>query len=98
MTRFSVDLEELSGVAEEMRAFQKSFEGRLADLDQLVSELHLSWSGEAATAHRQAHELWVTGAQEMHEGLGDMHKAATSAHDNYHSAATSNAQMWSRTR
>jgi ESAT-6 family protein len=98
MTKFSVDLEEVSDVAAEMKAFQKSFEDRLAQLDKLVADLHLTWVGEAATAHRQAHEQWTTGAKEMHEGLGDMHEAATTAHDNYHSAATSNADMWSQTR
>ncbi len=98
MTKFSVDLEELAGVAAEMQSFQKSFERRLQDLEKLVSDLHLTWTGQAAAAHRHAHEQWTTGAKEMHQGIADMHKAATTAHDNYHSAATSNADMWGRTR
>jgi len=98
MTRFGVDLEDLAGVAEEIRSFQRSFERRLEDLERLVSDLHLTWAGQAATAHLRAHEQWTTGAKEMHEGISDMHEAATTAHDNYHRAATSNADMWSRTR
>jgi WXG100 family type VII secretion target len=98
MTKFSVDLEELAGVAEEMQSFQRSFERRLEDLEKLVSDLHLTWTGQAAAAHLQAHEQWTTGAREMHQGISDMHKAAITAHDNYHSSATSNADMWSRTR
>jgi WXG100 family type VII secretion target len=98
VTKFSVDLEELASVAAEMKAFQTSVERRMADLDKLVSDLHLTWTGQAAGAHLRAHHQWSTGAQEMHEGISDMHEAATLAHDNYHSAATSNADMWSRTR
>ena len=98
MTRFGVDLEELAGVAAEMKALQTSFEQRLEELDKLVSDLHLTWHGEAAAAHEQAHQLWVTGAREMHQGIADMHRAATTAHDNYHSAATSNADMFRHTR
>ena len=98
MTKFSVDLEELADVAAAMQSFQKSFERRLDDLEKLVSDLHLTWAGQAAAAHLQAHEQWTTGAKEMHHGISEMHKAATTAHDNYHTSATSNADMWSRTR
>lgn len=98
MTRYSVDLEELAGVAAGMKAFQTSFEQRLGQLEKLVSDLHLTWHGEAAAAHLRAHQQWVTGAREMHEGISDMHGAATTAHDNYHSAGTSNAEMMRQTR
>lgn len=94
MTRFTVDLEELDAVIGDLSGFENRLTGRLTELDDLVSALHLSWSGDAAGAQKGAHEQWASGAREMHQALVEMREAAQRAHANYGAAADANAQMW----
>lgn len=94
MTRFVVDLEDLDAVIGDMTGFEGRFSGRLAELDDLVSHLHGTWTGDAAGAHKAAHAQWVAGAREMHEALVEMREAAQRAHANYGAAAHANARMW----
>jgi WXG100 family type VII secretion target len=98
MTRFAVDLDELSAVIGDMRSFESRFQSRLAELDDLVARLHGTWTGEAAAAQQAAHDEWKAGATEMHQALVEMRDAARRAHGNYTSAAEANRAMWSQTR
>ncbi len=98
MTRFTVDLDELTAVIEDMRSFETRLQGRLDELDDLVARLHTTWTGGAAQAQRSAHEEWKAGATEMHRALVEMREAARTAHANYSAAAEANAQMWQATR
>jgi WXG100 family type VII secretion target len=94
MTRFTVDLEELDAVIGDLTGFESRFIGRLAELDDLVTHLHGTWTGDAAGAQKRAHEQWASGAREMHQALVEMREAAQRAHANYGAAADANAQMW----
>lgn len=98
MTRFSVDLDELTAVIEDMRSFEARLQDRLDELDDLMSRLHATWTGSAAQAQRAAHDEWRAGAAEMHRALVEMREAARTAHANYTAAAEANAGMWSATR
>lgn len=92
--RFTVDLDELNAVVGDMVAFEDRLRAKLAELDQLVAELHLTWTGQAADAQRSAHARWKAGAEEMHHGLVEMRQAGRRAHANYTAAAEANASMW----
>lgn len=98
MTRYLVDLEELDAVIGDMESFEARFEKRLTDLDDLVARLHLTWTGSAAGAQKQAHDRWVRGAREMHAALVAMRDAGRRAHGNYTAAGQANARMWEQTR
>ncbi len=82
MTRFTVDLDELDAVIGDLTGFETRFSGRLAELDDLINALHLTWTGEAAGAQKGAHEQWRSGALEMHHALVEMREAAQRAHAN----------------
>jgi uncharacterized protein YukE len=63
-----------------------------------VDRLHTTWTGEAASAHRQAHEEWQCAVAEMRAGLAVMRSNASIAHGNYSNAVTTNVGMWEQAR
>ena len=67
-------------------------------LEARIDELHLSWEGQAADAHRIAQDVWGQGFAEMRDALARMRQAADTAHRNYTSAAAVNRQMWEQVR
>ena len=95
---YAVDLDELQQKIDEMAAFEKKMEKALGDLDRVVENLHVTWTGQAAVAHREAHARWAAGMEEMRRGLSEMKDAATRAHGNYTSAVQANSRMWASVR
>lgn len=95
---FQVDLDELSRVMSEMQGFERSLRRRLAELESTIENLHMSWTGSAADAHRRAHAELAAGAEEVHRSLSEMREAGEHAHAGYSAAAEANATMWSQVR
>jgi WXG100 family type VII secretion target len=95
---YAVDLGELQQKIDEMAAFEKRIEKALEHLDHVVEGLHVTWTGQAADAHRAAHAEWVAGMKQMHTGLREMRDAAQRAHGNYTSAVEANSRMWASVR
>lgn len=87
---FTVDTELVAAMAQ----LDRDAEGICADVDATVTELHVSWSGEAAAAQRAAHDRWSAGAAEMRAALADLHRTGDTAHANYTAAITANQSMW----
>jgi WXG100 family type VII secretion target len=92
--RYTADLEQLASHVHHAEAFVDDLDEALGHLTNVVGDLHLTWKGDAADAHRLAHEEWVRGAEEMKDALSVLAAAARRAHGNYHSAASTNADMW----
>lgn len=92
---FSVDPAALEDAANRMGEFVRYAESVVAEIDTLVTNLHVTWSGEAATAHAEAHRLWTRGEAHMREALARLTAAGTAAHHNYTGAMTANTSMWS---
>ena len=95
---YAVDLAELQDKVQEMTDFEAKVEEALAHLDQVVQRLHVTFTGEAAVAHRTAHDQWASGMREMRAGLGEIRAAAERAHQNYDAAVQANARMWESVR
>ncbi|MEO6511987.1 MAG: WXG100 family type VII secretion target [Nocardioides sp.] len=91
---YAVDLDELDDVIARMTKFQSLLDRQIAHLDTTVADLHLTFTGAAATAQQAAHQEWARGAREMHAGLGEMIGAAKLAHANYLAAVRANQAMW----
>jgi WXG100 family type VII secretion target len=96
--RYRIDLDELHRVIESLDAFQRKLDGRLADLDKVNGELHVTWEGEAAQANTVAHRKLTRGAREVHQALVAMHAAARQAHTSYQAAARANVETWKQVR
>ncbi|PXX60387.1 WXG100 family type VII secretion target [Nocardia tenerifensis] len=91
---YRVNLTQLDDAIATMAKFGADVEGWLREVDQHVADLHLSWSSQAATAQRAAHDRWMAGADEMRENLDELRAVARRAHTNYTGAAETNYGMW----
>ncbi|MCV7029363.1 WXG100 family type VII secretion target [Mycobacterium sherrisii] len=91
---FRVDPEALADAVQRMAEFQRHAESMLAEIDSLVGNLHATWSGEAASAHAEAHQHWARGEAMMRAALAQLRTAGAGAHDNYTNAMATNLSMW----
>lgn len=92
---FHVDPETLVDAVDRMAEFQRYVEGMLTEIDSLVTNLHATWSGEAAAAHIEAHRRWACGEAMMREALGQLRAAGSTAHANFGDTMAKNLGMWS---
>jgi uncharacterized protein YukE len=74
--------EVLADAVGHMDEFQRHAESTLAEIDSLVTNLHVTWSGEAAAAHVEAHRHWDSGEAMMREALAALMAAGATAHHN----------------
>lgn len=95
---FAVDLSRLADLIDQLSSLDRHLEQALHEAGRRVDELHVSWSGAAAEAHRAAHDEWALGAEDMRAGLATMRAVATTAHANYTSAVATNTHMWEQIR
>ena len=95
MTRYRVELAELLAFVDKLKAFEERAEGIAARVDGHVAELHNSWSGDAASAHRANHDEWIAAAAQMRDALSQLRAAAHMAHHNYTEAVQLNLDMLS---
>lgn len=91
--RYRVELDELLAFVDKLQFFERRAEAIAARVDRQVADLHITWSGEAAAAHRTQHDEWVSGATQMREALAELRQAADHAHRNYTEAAQLNRDM-----
>ena len=92
---FSVDPEALSDALERMDGFQRMSAALLAEIDNVVKNLHVSWDGAGAAAHAQAHQKWAQGGAPLVGAARGRDQSGTGAHHNYNQAAATNRGMWS---
>jgi WXG100 family type VII secretion target len=92
---FSVDPEALADALQLMSEFARHTESVVAEVDSLVTQLHKTWTGQAATAHAEAHRHWSHGEAMIREALEQLKTAGNTAHHNYTHAMQTNLTMWS---
>jgi 6 kDa early secretory antigenic target len=88
---------DLSTVASAEYEFQQALHALQGQLDQLDGDLRTSlseWTGEAQGAYQVAHAQWRAAADDMARSLALLHGVLQTAHQNYHSARTTNIGMW----
>jgi WXG100 family type VII secretion target len=95
VTRLVVDLDELARSVERMRLFQEHLIHAHDAVDSRMRELHVVWTGDAASAQASAQEHWAAGARDVQEALAALSSIAHVAHLNYTAAVTANRRMWS---
>jgi len=92
--RYRVELEELSTFVEKLHLFEEQAETIAARVDTQIADLHATWTGEAASAHRGHHVEWSNAASQMREALAKLLDAAQIAHRNYSEVIKVNVAMW----
>jgi WXG100 family type VII secretion target len=92
---FSVDPDALTNAVQHMAEFVRHTESLVSEIDSLVTNLHVTWSGQAAAAHAEAHRHWSHGEATMRRAIEQMKAAGSAAHHNYTGAMAMNQSMWS---
>lgn len=91
--RYRVELDELLAFIDRLQSFETRAQDIATGVDARISELHQTWSGDAAAAHRARHDEWMAAAAQMREALAKLRTAADGAHRNYTEAAQLNVDM-----
>ncbi|MGB3485242.1 MAG: WXG100 family type VII secretion target [Mycobacterium sp.] len=94
MTRYTVNLEQLSEFADRLEAFNKRADEIELAIDQQIAALHDSWLGEGADGHMDYHARWMEAAKKMRDSLAELRENAAKAHRNYTGVAELNTAMW----
>ncbi|BDT91493.1 ESAT-6-like protein [Nocardia sputorum] len=94
-SEFEFDLDHIDQVTARARGFKEFFADHLDQLDQTVHGLMQSgqWTGAAAAAYAEQHQVWVAAARELLDGLAEMEQAGRTAHASYSDAAAVNLRM-----
>lgn len=91
---FSINLDELDDVIDDLEACERALETITADLERQIATLQTQWEGLTAAAQREAHQEWEQGMADMRTALAEMRRAARVAHANYTKAIAANVGMW----
>jgi WXG100 family type VII secretion target len=94
VSRYSVDLDELSGFVGRLEKFNDRSEEIASAVDQEIAKLHTAWAGLGADAEKHYHETWMRLATEMREAANRLRNYAKDAHRNYTDVAALNSSMW----
>ncbi|MFF5037456.1 WXG100 family type VII secretion target [Nocardia salmonicida] len=94
---YRVDLDDLDEISTQLKGFVGFLTDSIAGIQQRTTGLQGAWSGTSADAANAAFSKWITGAQDVAEGIDTMRTAALAARDRYNTAVATNLQMLGRT-
>ncbi|WP_405498362.1 WXG100 family type VII secretion target [Nocardia sp. NBC_00511] len=94
MGDYRVDLGGLQQLIDAAAKLESTIEARVSQIENRVDELHVEWSGDAARAHRTAHDERVAAVATMREALRVLGEKLATAHTAYTAVGSTNAGMW----
>ncbi|TLF92278.1 WXG100 family type VII secretion target [Nocardia cyriacigeorgica] len=93
---FRVDLTELDEITARLAGFLGFLTDSIAGIQQRTAALQSGWTGQSAAAAQDAFRDWLTGAQDVADGIETMRSAAAAARDRYNAAIAANLEMLGR--
>ncbi|MET9489947.1 WXG100 family type VII secretion target [Nocardia sp. NPDC006630] len=94
MVDYRVDLVGLQQLIDATAKLETAIEQQVTAIEERVDALHVSWSGDAANGHRQAHDQRITGVAEMRTALRELRAKLGIARDAYAKVSETNHGMW----
>ncbi len=91
---YRVDLDEMQRLIDSTATLESAIEESATSIDQRVEALHVDWTGDAATAHKTAHDTRIMAATEMREALTELRQKLTTAREAYGVVGPTNHGMW----
>lgn len=91
---YRIDLDEVNAFTDALRDFVKFVEDRVGALDTHIDDLHVSWTGKTAHAHRAAHDRWRSGAAEIRDAITDIRGATNRSHTAFTGVQDLHRKMW----
>lgn len=71
---FRVDPTVLADAVARMAEFGRHVEELVAEIESLVTRLHVTWTGEGAAAHAEAQRHWAAGEAMMRQRARQLHR------------------------
>jgi WXG100 family type VII secretion target len=96
MPRIVADFAALAAFEEAAKKAEQELIEILADLDRDLAPMEAQWSGAARTAYAVVRADWFTGAAQIHEAIGALHRYIATARGNYQRALATNVGIWRR--
>lgn len=93
---YTIDLDQLDSVTAQLGGLVDFVSGNLDELDAMVAQLDVAWSGTAADAQSTAQREWQAAAKDLRDGIIAMRLAASQAHENYSGAIGANLRILQR--
>ncbi len=91
---YQVNLTELQNLIDDATRLDAAIEARVAAAGRRVEQLHMQWTGAAATGHQQFVDRWTADTTAMRAALTTLQTALTRAHGNYSGVVDINKRMW----
>lgn len=96
MTRYQVDSEAVISATGAVRSSIIRIQSEVSGLHGQLTNLQLSWSGQAASAFTGVVAEWKTTQQRVEENLAAINQALTQAGQQYAEIEAANARLFAR--
>lgn len=83
---FHANPTQINQFAQQLTTLSQQITDAVTELEQLTTNLHLHWEGEAATAQREAHQKNMQDIQQLRDTLAHLTRNTHAAHTNYQGA------------
>ncbi|OKH74601.1 hypothetical protein EB73_04895 [Mycobacterium sp. SWH-M3] len=93
MAGYTVDVDALHDLQEQMQHFLTKSTEHLARVEGLIGKVSADWDGAAAAAYQQRHREWVDALREMGESLTDFRAWSSEAEQVYREVMEINLRM-----
>lgn len=93
MAGYTVDVDALHDLQEQMQHFLTKSTENLARVEGLIGKVSADWDGAAAAAYQQRHREWVDALREMGESLSDFRTWSSEAEQAYREVMEINLRM-----
>lgn len=94
MSGYRVDLVGLGRLIEATTTLESTIEDAVTAIDKQVDELHVSWTGVTAVAHRDAYNTRVRAIADMRTALAELRTKLNAAQQAYGNVGRVNNEMW----
>lgn len=91
---YRVDLDEMQRLIDATATLESAIEESATSIDKSIEALHLDWTGDAATAHKTAHDTRIAAVTVMRQALNELRQKLTTAREAYSAVGPTNHSMW----
>ncbi len=91
---YRVNLDEMQRLIDATSTLESALEESASSIDKRVEALHVDWTGDAATAHKIAHDTRIAAVAGMREALNELRQKLTTACEAYGVVGPTNHSMW----
>jgi WXG100 family type VII secretion target len=91
---YRVDLDGLQRLIDDTAKLEATLQDRAGQIGTRVDQLHVHWTGDAATAHKTAHDNRITALADMQDALTTLRQKLAAAREAYRQVGPTNLDMW----